>query len=271
MPARFSHAVLLSAPVLVLALPSAAVAQSAFEREAHDARPVATATRFEGAIRIDGRLDEAAWAAAPVIDGFTQIDPEEGAPSTQRTEVRILYDDDALYVGARLHDTGEVTGRLGRRDMALGDSDWFGVMLDSYHDHRTAFGFDVNPAGVRRDEVKVIESDDNSWDPVWNVATTVDAGGWTAEYRIPFSQIRFSAAEDQTWGLQLERMIGRVREYSVSTFIPKSAQGGVPGYGHLTGLRGLTPGRRLELLPYAVARTEHVEPGPNPYLSLIHI
>ncbi len=240
-------------------------AQVASESAEHDARPVATAVRYTGNLDIDGRLDEAAWAAAPVVDRFTQIDPDEGAPSAQRTEVRILYDDQALYVGARLWDTGEVTGRLGRRDMSLGDSDWFGVMLDSYHDHRTAFGFDVNPAGVRRDEVKVIESDDNSWDPVWEVATTVDAEGWTAEYRIPFSQIRFSPERKQTWGLQLERLIGRSHEYSVSTFIPKSAQGGVPGYGHLTGLEGLRPGRRLELLPYVVGRTEHVDPGPNPY------
>jgi hypothetical protein len=232
---------------------------------AHDARPVATAVRTDASIRVDGRLDETAWAAAPVVDEFTQIDPDEGAPSTQRTEVRILYDDHALYVGARLWDSGEIVGRLGRRDMPLGDSDWFGVMLDSYHDHRTAFGFDVNPAGVRRDEVKVIESDDNSWDPVWDVATTVDEDGWTAEYRIPFSQLRFSAAEVQEWGLQLERMIGRRQEYAVSTFIPKSAQGGVPGYGHLKGLEGLEPGRRLELLPYVVARSEHVDQGFNPY------
>ena len=250
-----------------LAWAGPAAAQMSAEEAEHEARPVATAVRFDGAIRIDGRLDEAAWADAPAVTGFRQIEPEEGAPSSQRTVVRILYDDEALYVGARLHDTGPIIGRLGRRDMDLGDSDWFGVMLDSYHDHRTAFGFDVNPAGVRRDEVKVIESDDNSWDPVWDVATTVDADGWTAEYRIPFSQLRFNADGPQTWGLQLERMIGRLREYSVSTFIPKSAQGGVPGYGHLTGLEGLAPGHRLELLPYAVARSEHVDPGLNPYRS----
>ncbi|MBW3551980.1 MAG: carbohydrate binding family 9 domain-containing protein [Gemmatimonadetes bacterium] len=231
----------------------------------HDARPVAVAVRAEGPIRVDGRLDEGVWDRPAAVDGFTQIDPDEGAPSTQRTRVWVLYDDDALYIGARLDDEGEVIGRLGRRDMSLGDSDWFGVMLDSYHDHRTAFGFDVNPAGVKRDEVKVIESDDNSWDPVWDVATTVDEGGWTVEYRIPFSQLRFSAAESQTWGVQFERMIGRRREYSVSTFIPKSAQGGVPGYGHLTGLERIEPGRRLEVLPYVVARSEHVDPGPNPF------
>ena len=223
------------------------------------------AARAFGAIRLDGRLDEPAWASAPVTDAFTQIDPDEGKPASQRTEVRVLYDDDALYVGVRLHDTGPITARLGRRDMDLGDSDWFGVMLDSYHDHRTAFGFDVNPAGVRRDEVKTIDQDDNSWDAVWDVATTVDAGGWTAEYRIPFSQLRFSRENVQTWGVQFERVIGRNHEYAVSTFIPKKESCCVPRYGHLEGLVGLTPGRRLELLPYTVTRAEYVDPGANPY------
>ncbi|HKJ92116.1 MAG TPA: DUF5916 domain-containing protein, partial [Longimicrobiales bacterium] len=229
--------------------------------------PVVHAVRTTATIHIDGRLDEAAWAAATPYDHFTQIDPDEGRPASQRTVVRILYDDDALYVGTRLYDTGKVIGRLGRRDMDLGDSDWLGVMLDSYHDHRTAFGFDINPAGVRRDEVKVIETDDNSWDPVWDGATTVDDSGWTAEYRIPFSQLRFSSAEVQTWGIQLERVIGRRREYSVSTFIPKREQGGVPKYGHLVGLEGIRPGRRLELMPYSVLRGEYVDPGLNPYRS----
>jgi hypothetical protein len=255
------------APLLLAALlPPAAAAQSPLPVESeHDARPVAIARPTTAPIRIDGQLDEAAWAEAPVYDRFTQIDPQEGAPASQRTEVRVLYDAEALYVGVRLHDSGEIVGRLGRRDMPLGDSDWFGLMIDSYHDHRTAFGFDVNPAGVRRDEVKVINADDNSWDPVWDVATSVDDTGWTAEYRVPFSQLRFSDAEEQTWGVQFERLIGRNREYSVSTFIPKSEQCCVPRYGHLTGLRGIRPGRRLEVLSYTVARGEYVDPGQNPF------
>jgi hypothetical protein len=227
--------------------------------------PVSRAVRLEGSIQLDGKLDEAAWASAPVTPISTQIDPLEGQPASQRTEVRVLYDDEALYVGARLWDSGEVTARLGRRDMRLGDSDWFGVMLDSYHDHRTAFGFDVNPAGVQRDEVKTIEDDDNSWDAVWRVATSVDSAGWTAEYRIPFSQLRFRPDSALTWGVQFERIIGRNHEYSASTFIPKSAPGGVPAYGHLTGLRMLRPGSSLELLPYVVSRAEYVDPGADPF------
>src|SRR4029079_2752018 len=160
---------------------------------------------------------------------------------------------------------GGITARLGRRDMPLGDSDWFGVMIDSYHDHRTAFGFDVNPAGVRRDEVKTIDQDDNSWDPVWDVATSRDSAGWVAEYRIPFSQLRFGSAVDHTWGIQFERVIGRNREYAVSTFMPKRERGGVPRYGHLSGLHDVQPGKRLEFLPYTVSRAEYIDRGLNPY------
>jgi len=151
--------------------------------------------------------------------------------------------------------------------MDFGDSDWFGVMIDSYLDHRTAFGFDVNPAGVRHDEIKTIDVDDYSWDPVWEAATTVDSTGWTAEYRIPFSQIRFSNAREQVWGVQFERIIGRNREYAVSTFIPKSIRGGVPQYGHLLGVEGIRPGKRIEVLPYTVQRASYVDPGTNPFLD----
>src|SRR5213592_4221956 len=153
---------------------------------------ISQAARAEGELRIDGRLDEKDWTSAAVTDSFTQIDPAEGKPATERSEVRVLYDDDFLYVGAWLNDSGRTTARLGRRDMDPSDSDWFGVLIDSYHDHRTAFGFEVNPAGVRRDEIRTIDVDDNTWDPVWDVATSVDSAGWTAECRIPFSQLRFS-------------------------------------------------------------------------------
>ncbi|MFN8572934.1 MAG: DUF5916 domain-containing protein [Gemmatimonadaceae bacterium] len=229
--------------------------------------PVSNAVRATGSIHVDGKLDEGAWQSAPVTSAFTQVDPDEGRPASQKTEVRVLYDDEYLYVGVRLHDDGPITGRLGRRDMDLGDSDWFGVMLDSYHDHRTAFGFDVNPLGVRRDEVKIINTDDNSWDPVWDVATTVDAAGWTAEYRIPFSQLRFSGSNAQTWGVLFERVIGRRHEYATSTPMPKAEVGGVPKYGHLEGLQDLKAGKRVELLPYVVQRGAWVDPGPNPFRS----
>ena len=163
-----------------------------------------------GDIQVDGRLDEAAWATATPVSDFTQVDPEEGQPVSEATEARVLFDNEAIYIGVRLHDRQPVSERLGRRDMDLLDSDWLGVVIDSYHDHRTAFFFDLNPAGVQRDAVKSMgaggrEQDDLSWDPVWEGRATKDEGGWTAEYRIPFSQLRFGREEEPTWGIQLER------------------------------------------------------------------
>lgn len=227
--------------------------------------PPIQASRLVGSIRLDGHLDDDGWRAASVASAFTQIEPREAAPGTQRTEVRVVYDDAALYIGVRLHDSGRIIARLGRRDMSYDDSDWFSVLLDSYHDHRTAFGFEVNPLGVRRDEVRTIDVDDNTWDPVWDVATSTDSAGWSAEFRIPFSQLRFSNTKDQTWGVQFERRIGRLQELAVSTYIPRAERGGVPRYGHLEGLTTLRAGKRLELLPYVVERAEYVNPGANPF------
>jgi len=234
--------------------------------------PVIAATRTTHPIRIDGVLDEAPWASASPATEFIQVDPEEGRPASERTEARILYDDEALYIGVRLYDTQRPTMRLGRRDMPLADSDWLGVVIDSYHDHRTGFSLDLNPAGVQRDALKSMsqggqETDDLSWDAVWEARATVNDGGWTAEYRVPFSQLRFGSDAEPVWGIQLERVIGRRREYSVFSFTPKSEPGGIPAFGHLVGLRNIDPGNRLEVLPYAVARAERVDPGANPFRS----
>ena len=119
----------------------------------HARRPVAVATPLVGNVTLDGALDEPAWADAPAVTAFVQLDPDEGQPVSERTDVRILYDGEALYVGARLHDSRAPSGRLVRRDAYVLDSDWLSVAIDSYHDHLSAFRFSVNPAGVRRDEV----------------------------------------------------------------------------------------------------------------------
>ena len=229
------------------------------------AAPTSVAVRTAGEIRLDGALDEAAWGEAPATTRFTQSDPHEGQPASQPMEVRVVYDDTYLYVGARMQDTDAPRARLGRRDMDPGDSDWFRVFLDSYHDRRTAFGFEVNPVGVRRDETRTIDLDDNSWDPVWDVATASDATGWSAEMRIPFSQLRFANAARQVWGVQFERVIGRTNEVVHSTYIPKSERGGVPYFGTLEGIEGLHAGRRLELLPYTVAKSEFIDVRDNPF------
>jgi hypothetical protein len=250
-------------PTLVavfLLLPVAVFAQVPTDANAPRPLRVTTASRTSGTIHLDGKLDEADWAKAAPTDSFTQLDPHEGEPATQPTSVRVLYDDAFLYIGARMDDSGPVTGRLGRHDMDPGDSDWLNVFLDSYHDRRTAFSFGVNPAGVRADGITTIDALDESWDPVWDVATSVDSKGWTAEIRIPFSQLRFSGAANQTWGLQLERVIGRSHEDVLSQYIPKAVRGGVPDYGELTGLAGLHTTHHLELLPYVRGRSSWLDP-----------
>lgn len=257
-------------PLSVVAslLPAAMSAQNPAppaERATDHARaPIAEARPRAGAIRIDGRVDEAAWQTATPVTAFTQVVPTEGAPVSERTEIRFLYDDEALYVGARLYDRGRVTTRLGRRDMSMQASDWLTLIFDSYHDHSTAFGFEINPSGVRRDQTRSRNSEDDSWEPVWEGEATVDAEGWSAEMRIPFSQLRFNAAVS-TWGIQIERQIARHNEFAVFAFTPSTQPGGIPAFGHLQGLADLRTGKRLEVLPYVMGRADAVDRSGNPY------
>jgi hypothetical protein len=243
--------------------PSQPPAEYAHERHA----PAATAARVTSTIRIDGRLDEAAWQSATAITEFTQQAPHEGQPASERTEVRILYDDDALYIGARLFDRYPARSRVGRRDMSMSASDWLTVIIDARHDHLTSFGFEVNPAGVRRDQTRAAGQEDNSWDPVWEAATIVSDSGWFAELRIPFSQLRFSGAPEQTWGLQIERQIARNQEFSEWAYTPPGQAGGAPRYGHVTNLTRLATGKRLEFMPYVVSKAEYIDRRGNPFRS----
>jgi hypothetical protein len=238
------------------------IAAPAQRTDEHEDSPVVTAVRREAEITVDGKLDEAGWQRATASGGyFTQIDPSEGEASPERTEVFVLFDDDAIYIGARLHDSsGDVRKRLGRRDSQAPDSDWFTVALDSHHDHLNAYAFSVNPAGVKRDEISNGGfRGDQSWDVVWDGSATVDPQGWSAELRIPFSQLRFSSATVQTWGVQFERRINRLQETSVFVFTPRGERGGVARYGHLTGLTDLKAGKRSEVMPYVVGRGQFLQ------------
>jgi hypothetical protein len=261
-----ARAALLSIGMSTLAVSAVAAQDEGQSPRDHDTTaPRAAVSATTAAIRVDGQLDEAAWAAATPITSFTQLNPSEGAAASEPTDIRFLYDDDALYIGARLDDSQPVTARLGRRDMNMSASDWLTVIIDSYHDHRTAYGFELNPAGVRRDQTRGDTGEDDSWDPVWEASTTVTADGWVAEIRIPFSQLRFSGADVQTWGLQVERQIARVQEFAVWSFTPRDQPGGIPRFGHLTGLTNIPTGKRLEVLPYTVSRAEYIDRGSNTF------
>ena len=238
--------------------------------------PVATASMATGAINIDGKLDEAAWARATPITDFHQQQPNEGAAPSQKTEVRILFDDHALYVGARMYDA---LGRRGirapvsRRDQLLdsnGNNGSFNslttdkliVELDPYHNKIDRVWFEVNPAGVRGDQF----NGDPSWDPIWEAATQVDSLGWTAEMRIPYSQLRFSRDSLQTWGLQIWRYTDRLHEQDMWSFRKLTEAGGPAYYGSLNGLRIGPQPRQLELLPYVTSRAgfKYAQPA-DPY------
>ncbi len=224
--------------------------------------PTIRAVRLTDEITLDGVLDEAVWDIADPATSFTQRDPWEGEPGSEETRVYVLYDDEALYVGAVLLDEHPVSTRLGRRDGYLLDSDKFAVSLDGYNDHRTGFMFEVNPSGVRMDQALTGGRDDHgdsSWDPVWEAATRITDQGWTAELRIPLSQLRYGGGEEQTWGIQFTREIARNREKQLFSFTPKDEAGGIARFGHLNGIRGLHESRGLELLPYVQSRAEFVD------------
>ncbi|HMA46178.1 MAG TPA: DUF5916 domain-containing protein, partial [Frankiaceae bacterium] len=217
---------------------------------------------------MDGRLDDPAWTSAPSYADFTQREPNDGQPSLERTEFRVVFTDEALYVAVRAFDTqpDRIVGQLTRRDQNS-PSDWAIVIVDSYHDRRTAFDFWVNPAGVKLDLYRSNDTDeDDGWDAVWDVATQRDGEGWTAEYRIPFSQLRFARADELRFGFNVCRQVVRLNELSCWRPLPRSASGIVSLFGDLEGLSGIQPPRRFEVLPYTVGRTARTitEPG-NPF------
>jgi hypothetical protein len=203
-------------------------------------------------------LDDAAWTKAPVISDFVQKVPNEGTTPSEATEVRIVYDDDALYVGARLRraNPAAILTSVTRRD---GDSDAevFTVSLDTYLDRRTAYSFSVSSGGVRGDFYHSQDSEDSGreaqFDPVWSARTRVDSSGWAAELRIPFSQLRFNAAAEQVWGLELTRNVADKSERIQWVLIPVSAAGFASYFGRLEGIAGIPPARRLEVLPYVAS------------------
>lgn len=224
---------------------------------------------LQGAITIDGRFSEPQWAEAEVARGFVQQVPNPGEPATMDTEARVLVSDDAVYVGVRLHDSApdSIVGRLARRGES-NESDWVYVALDSHLDRRSAFMFGVNAAGVKRD-IRVSDDvrQDSSWEAVWDVAVSMDQDGWTAEFRIPLSQLRFSVDEGpQTWGLNVQRIVARTGEVSHWAHIEPGAGSFVSRFGLLTGIQMARGPRRLEVFPYVTTRLTRA-PGDlaNPY------
>ncbi len=217
---------------------------------------------------INGILDEEVWQSGSWIDDFTQNQPYSGRPASQRTEFKILFDEDNLYVAIKAYDTSpdSIVNRLTRRDQA--DGDLVGIIVDSFHDLRTGFLFGVSSAGVKYDQIFTNDSGngDSSWDPNWWVKTSVNNEGWVAEMKIPFSQVRFEKNSGEVWGLEIARILYRKNETTFWEHIPQDAPGFVHLFGELKGLEQIRPRKIFDVTPYAVAKAETFKADPeNPF------
>lgn len=262
------HPSVSAVPALLLALSFALpVAAQQTTLSQNDPRPVAKATARQGEISIDGRVDEAAWAAATPITEFRQQAPDEGKPASEKTELRILYDDAAVYIGARMYDSQGAAGvraALTRRDQVMNGeneltSDRIAVVFDTFRDKNGRRWFELNPLGVKGDH----QDGDASYDPVWEGAANIDSLGWSAEFRIPYSQLRFSRASQQVWGMQIWRTIDRRNEEDMWAFWRLNEFGGPAYFGTLEGITVASAPRQMELVPYITSRSKMQKAPPG--------
>ena len=258
-----------AATALVWALPAVTAAQSAIEAKPDTTIPAVTENAgkqlhafriFGESPKIDGRFDERAWSGAEAIDDFVQQEPDNMAAPRERTVIQVAYDDRYLYVAARCYvrDTATISAGLGRRG-SIPASDKIGIGLDPRHDRLTGYFFIANPSGVQSDLALFSDTrEDNDYEAVWEVGTTITSEGWNAEFRIPFSQIRFSLpdGERSVWGFQVRRDVRDTGEWDLWKGTPRGTQGTVSQYGELIFDDRITPPRRIELLPFTLARGE---------------
>lgn len=213
---------------------------------------------LNGTIDIDGIPSEEAWKAVEWGGDFIQWQPHEGKPPSQPTKFKILYDEKYLYIGYWCHDAApdSIVKRMGRRDEFPGD--WIEINIDSYHDLRTAFSFTLSVSGVRGDEF--VSNDGSSWDvswnPIWFSKTHVNDSGWTAEIKIPFSQLRYGNEREKVWGFQVTRRLFRKEERSFWQYIPQNSGVWVSRFGELHGLKNIPLHRQVELAPYVIAQAD---------------
>ena len=215
--------------------------------------------------KIDGKLNDSVWQFAAPETTFTQHDPIEGASPNEKTEVRFLYDDEALYIGCRMYDPDptKIVARLARRDDEI-ESDYISIRLDSYDDNQTDFEFTVSAAGIKTD---ILEFDDGSrqdasWDVVWDVTTSIDDEGWVAEMKIPFQALRFNPQKDYDWGLQIIRNVSRTQEETEWVLIKNSENGWMSKFGHLKGISKIPTSTAVEILPYILGGVKAMPATP---------
>ena len=233
---------------------------------AADDKPIFQATRTAVAPRIDGQLDEALWQTAPVAGNFVQRNPQPGEPASYPTEVRLLYDDQFLYIGARLTDNRDsILQQITERDR-FGNADAFGVLIDAFQDGINASGFFVNAAGVQIDRKYSAAEPwgDRNWDAVWESRVRIDATGWTVEMAIPYSALRFPNAAVQTWNINFTRTIRRKRENSYWSPVDPAVEGIINQSGQLAGIQNIKPPVRLQATPFVAAYANAYSDPANP-------
>jgi hypothetical protein len=270
-----------SAPAAVCLLAGVfAMSAPATAQDGSAETPVVSAARAGATPRIDGRLDDGVWESAPVVTAFRQKEPLEGEAATETTHVRIVYDDAMLYIGVELLDSdpSQIRATELRRDNTLETDDTFSILLDTFLDHRNGFLFRVNARGTRfdalvRNESRFLATD---WDEQWTAAAQITERGWTAEFAIPFKILRFSAAKEQVWGVNFERVIKRKNELSYwAAWDRDFGFYHVSQAGRLNGIRDIKPGERVRIRPYVVAGAERLaavaQPGPTRALREVGI
>jgi hypothetical protein len=208
-------------------------------------------------INVDGILNEPCWSLSEIATDFIQNEPVAGAASSQKTEVRISYDNSAIYIGAIMYDTRDsMTLTLSQRD-DVGNADWFGVVFDSYNAGTIGFGFIVTSAGVQVDQLQKVDDIDDAWNAVWQSAVTVHDDKWIAELKIPFSALRFPKESEQIWGVNFGRNIRRNREVSYWNFYDPKGINQISQLGQLHGIKDIDAPVRLSFSPYVSGYIEH--------------
>jgi hypothetical protein len=229
---------------------------------------IVQASRTSEIINIDGLLTESTWKTTVGVSNFIQRDPLEGLEATERSEVFLAYDTDALYVAAILYDSSpdSIIARLARRDVGTND-DIFGVFLDPHYDRRSGYYFGVSAAGNQYDGVLFNDKwDDDSWDAVWESSVNINGEGWSCEFRIPFSQMRFEENEKHTWGVNFRRDISRKNEIDYLVYIPKNEQVFVSRFYDLVGIENIKTSNTMEILPYVIGKAEYIQhPAGDPF------
>jgi len=260
-----------SAVLIALAFAVAPAVPTVIDAQSSLERPSVRAAQTTEAPRIDGVLDETAWQTAEAIDTFTQQEPQEGLPATDRTEVRVLYDQGHLYIGVHAHASEPVVATEMRRDSdRLFDEDNFQVILDTFHDSRNGYMFLTSPLGAKLEQQIFDEGEgggrgttanvNRNWDGVWHAAARVVDDGWTAEIAIPVNTVRFGPGSDQTWGVNFQRNIRRKNEAVFWAPIPKAyTLTRVSLAGELTGLSGISQGLDLKLKPFLLGGVDDLQ------------